>query len=822
MIGRWLRAARLLLGRRRFEREMDEELAFHLERQEEDLVRGGVAPAEARRRARAMFGAVDGFKEDAREASGIAWLGQLRSDFGFALRTLRRSPGYALAAIGTLGLGIGANTTIFGVIDGVLLRPLPFPESGRLVRVGSGYPAGAVLIYRAEARSYQAVGTYGFESEFNLLVGGEPERIAGRSVSAEFFDVLGARAALGRTFYPGEDQAGADLVAVISDQLWRRRFGADAEVIGRTLTLDGRLHEIVGVMPRGFEFPISGTELWVTLPLDPTNPTAMWASAQGTTFIGRLRPEVTVPMANAEHRALITRVRDGFPWRMPDEFGQEPGNRVLPLAEAIGERVEDRLLLLLGAVGLVLLVACANVANLNLTRIAAREREFAVRRAIGGSRGRIGRQVLVEQLVLATLGGALGVGLAAVGTPLLVHWLPAGTPRLDEVGIDARVLLFTGVLVLLAAGIAALAPTLRTAGIREAAALGSARRSAGPTAWGRRFSNALVVSEVAVASILLIGAGLLMRSLKAVLERDPGVRVERIVTARITQDAARCDDSMGSCAATFLQIEEALARIPGVSGAAIANMLPLDGQVNWFAMHVEGHPVEPGEPAHILNELSVSPGYFRIAGIRLEEGRLFDANDDCSWRQQVSECRRGAMVAVVSRSLADRYWPGESAIGKTIRPVWLAEWSRVVGVVSDVRQESLSGEPAPTFYWPLGQWGTRSMTAMLESALPAPVLEPEIRRAVASVDPVTPVSRIQSMEAIVAGSVASSRTSALLIGVFAGSALLLGAIGVYGVLSYGVSSRRQEIGVRLAVGAAPGRVMGMVVGQALLLVAVGL
>jgi predicted permease len=804
------RVLRSLFGRRRFERDMSDELRFHLESQAARLESQGLSPEAALRRARAQFGSVEGTKEAARESTGLRLWDELRGDVRYALRGLRRSPAYTAVVVVTLALGIGANTTIFSVIDGVLLRPLPFPESERLVRIAI-YPNGAFPMYQ-RSPSYSSVGAYSYQSELNLLSEGLPERLNGRRASAGLFSVLGVEAQAGRTFREGEDQQGAPPVALISDGLWRRRFGADPGTVGRRISVDGIAHEIVGVLPRGFNFPSAGTELWVPIIYAFAQPVQLWNSS--STLIGRLKPGVTVDRADAEHRALADQVREGFPWPMPKTYGTGEENHVRPLVEVMTQGVRERLFLLLGAVSLVLLIACANVANLNLTRMAGREREVAVRQALGGSRTRIARQILTEQLVLAGAGAVLGIGLALVGTPLLVRWLPAGTPRLDQVAVNGRVLAFTVGVTALAGVLAAIAPLVRMPGESQADARPQDwARGASRNAAKSGLSNVLVVAEVAVAVALVIGAGLLLRSFGSMTAVDPGMKVQQLVSAHVTLDPLRCQSAEG-CLGFYRTLEERLGAMPGVRSHAYSSQLPLEERGFDMPVDIQDHPRPPSEPAHLLARHTVSPEYFGLLGLVLEEGRLLTPTD-----------RSGApLVAVVSRKLANRYWPGQSPVGKQFKPVWwpASDQITIVGVVADVRHRGPWEEPGLEYYVPLAQGPIEAINVLAETSLSMAAFEAEFRSLIRSVDPTVPVSRVRAMPEVAAASVAGPRVTAVLLGGFAFVALLLGAVGVYGVLSYGVTQRRREIGIRMAIGAEPGAVRAMVLKRAGALVASGL
>jgi predicted permease len=753
----------------------------------------------------------------------------LRTELSLVSRKFLRNPGFTLVAILTLALGIGASTAIFSLVHGVLLEPLPYPRSEQLYGLWHSAPGIGIpeleqsnttyTVYRNFGQSFEEIGLTEGPYSHNLTGIGEPVHVDVAGATASLFEVLGVSAILGRTFSEEEDAPGAPQVALLSHAFWRGRLGGAADVLGRTIELDGTPWEVVGVMPEGFTYPGETTSLWIPYVIKPEDLGQVSFSYEA---VGRLKPDVTVEAATRELNQLLKRAPEIYPGEMTAGIleSAQMSAYLTPMLEDVVGDVGAVLWTLLGAVMVVLLIACANLANLFLVRAEGRQRELALRTALGASRAAALQHFLTESLLLSTLGGIVGVAMAYAALRGLVALSPDTIPRLDEVGIHPAVLLFAGAVSLVSGILFGIIPVVRYRRPNLLGAIneGSLRASAGRET--HRARSALVVAQVALALVLLIGSALMARSFWELRHVHPGFEADSILTVRLSLTDAAYPEPQDS-ASFYRRLMESLEALPGVERASAVSRLPMIDRHPHNAVSLEDYPVKADEVPPIVATNWATPGYFETFGIPLLEGRTFERRDH--------EQRTDAVV--VSRSFAEQFWPNGSALGKRLVPGLPGNdspWYTIVGVVGDVLEEGLEHAPKPMMYHAVmgqggeyGDWNIQTMTVILRTEVPPATLTAAVRDKVWALDPNLPLIRILTGEEILSEATARTSYTMILIAIAAGVALFLGLIGIYGVISYIVNQRTREIGVRMALGADRRDVSGMVVRQGLRMTVAG-
>jgi predicted permease len=818
-ISRFVKKLSILLGRGRFGSELDEEMAFHREQAEREFIAGGMTPEAARYAAMRQFGNTTRVKEKSHEVVGFSFESVIQ-DVRYALRQLALNPGFTAVITLTLALSIGANSAIFSVIDGVLLKPLPYTHSEQIVRLflsSAEYPKFPLnpfdfLDFRARNKSFASMAAY-TRADVQLSGTGEPVELGGFGITSGFFRVLGLKPELGREFDWNAEIPGNDLQVILSDRLWRTRFDAAPDIIGRTITLDMRPYTVIGVMPAGTEHP--GND-YHSLPygesVDVWRPFSFAGNSanRGSHYvegIARLRDGVRPEQARAEMNALMA------------ELGREhEGDKdwtvlVNPLYREIVGANQRMLLVLLGAVSMVLLIACANAANLLLARAAARRREVSVRLALGAPRRRLIRQMLTESLLIALLGGGLGALLAEGGVKALIALLPAGFPRAHEIHVNAPVFAFTFLVAIFTGVLFGLAPVLQASRMDPKRGLYEGGRSSTGTVRQQRLRGALVIAEVSLACVLLIGAGLLLRSFLNQLNLDPGFRKDHVLTASLSLPKG------GYKSATegmhfYERLLKGISNLPGVQYAGGGSDLPWTGyDENLGGFTIEGKQPPPNEEFHARYHMA-SSDFFRALGTPLVRGRFFTEADNQDAPKEL----------IINEVMATRYWPNENVIGRRLSfedTPKEKDWMTIVGVVGDVKDRPNSPGAEPAFWWPFLQGPSPDMMLVIRSTSDPRQLTDALHDQVRKLDPSLAVADIRLMDKVADASIATPRFSFFLVGLFAGLAIVLAAIGTYGVISYSVSQRIPEFGLRLALGAPPRDLLRLVLAQAARLAVTG-
>ena len=814
---------RSLLKRQRVESELDREMRYHLERQVDENIRARMNAQEAREAAARMFGGVSQIEEQCRDMRRTQYLENFLQDLRYAVRMLGKSPAFTIVIVLTLALSIGANSAIFGVIDGVLLKPLPYPQAERIARVfyrSPLYPKFPLnpwdfLDFRARNRSFENLAMYTHADVQLSGMGSDPVKLSAFRISSGYFRVLGVQPARGREFDFSEERPGNGNLVILSDRVWRNQFGAAADILGRKVLLNSQPYTVVGVMPPGVDHPGNSynsvaygdtVDAWTPFTFDgnPNNRGSHYVEG-----IGRLQPSVTAEQAAADFNGIMTELAS-----------QHEGDKgwtisMVPLYEEIVGSVHKMLLVLLGAVGLVLLIACVNAANLLLARAAARQKEIAVRVALGAGRGRLVRQMLAESLLISLLGGALGALFAVVGVRALVSFLPVGFPRTDAIHVNGFVFAFTALVAVATGLFFGLVPAVQASRTDPRQGLLEGGRGASGTARQTRLRAVLVVSEIGLACLLLVGAGVMLRSFVNLLRLDPGFQPNHVLTAETALPNAsyKTTDNIGSF---YQRLLINLNTLPGIAAVGAGTDLPWTGyDENLGGFTIEGKIPPPHQEFHARYH-TASPDYFRAVGIPLVHGRFFNERDT----------KDSPHVLIINEVMARRYWPGEDAVGKRLtfddKPKE-SDWYRVVGVVGDVKDTPESKGAEPAFWWPVLQqpFPFANMTIVLRANADPLLLTEALRTKVHELDPSLAVAHVRLLDRVAQEQFSTPRFALFLIALFAALALVLAAIGIYGVVSYSVSQRMHEFGMRVALGATSWNLVRMVMKQGVLLTVIG-